>query len=117
MVDGIQVEQVILNLLRNGVEAIAEAGRDNGALHIATALAATGEVQVMVHDTGNGIAPSVRDRLFEPFFTTKRDGLGMGLSISRSIIEAHGGHLEALASRDGGATLQFTLPPCDPDAQ
>ena len=117
MVDGIQVEQVILNLLRNGVDAIAEAGRDNGALHIATALGATGEVQVMVHDTGNGIPPSVRERLCEPFFTTKRDGLGMGLAISRSIIEAHGGHLDAMASRDGGATLRFTLPPFDPDPQ
>jgi two-component system, cell cycle sensor histidine kinase and response regulator CckA len=115
-VDGIQVEQVILNLLRNGVEAIAESGNGHGELHIGTALAATGDVQVMVHDTGGGIPPGVRERLFEPFFTTKRDGLGMGLSISRSIIEAHGGQLDALTNSEGGATLQFTLPPFQPDA-
>ncbi len=114
-VDGTQVQQVILNLLRNGVEAIVEAGHGHGEVHLGTALAATGDVQVMVHDTGGGIPPNVRTRLFEPFFTTKRGGLGMGLAISRSIIEAHGGHLDALTNSQDGATVQFTLPPFRPD--
>ncbi len=109
-VDGIQVEQVILNLLRNGVDAIAEAGHDSGELIIKTAIGMAGAVEVTVHDTGSGIPPGVRERLFEPFFTTKRDGLGMGLSISRSIIEAHGGRLWAHAE-DRGTTFTFNLPP------
>jgi len=113
--DGIQVEQVLINLLRNGVEAIAHAERRRGELHIGTGLSATGEVQVLVHDTGRGIPPSIRERLFEPFFTTKRDGLGMALSISRSIIVAHGGHLEVLTNSHDGATVRFTLPRFQPD--
>jgi len=108
--DAIQIEQVILNLLRNGVEAIDAAGPGRHELMIETSRGASGEVEVTVHDSGGGIPPAVWERLFEPFFTTKRDGLGMGLSISRSIVEAHGGHLFAPISSDAGATFRFNLP-------
>jgi signal transduction histidine kinase len=67
-------------------------------------------VSVMVRDSGPGISPQSRDRLFENFFTTKAGGMGMGLSISRSIVTAHGGRLSATANTDHGATFQFTLP-------
>ena len=101
---------MILNLLRNGVEAIVESGDGQHALYIETSRDKAGQVEVTVRDTGNGIAPEILARLFEPFFTTKRDGLGMGLSISRSIIEAHDGTLNAPASVGRGATFRFTLP-------
>ena len=115
-VDAIQVQQVILNLLRNGVEAVAEAEPGSPQVIIESGLGASGQVEVTVHDTGHGIPPPVMERVFEPFFTTKRDGLGMGLSISRSIIEAHDGRLFAPATTDPGATFRFTLPPFRPDA-
>lgn len=110
-VDAIQVEQVILNLLRNGVEAIGEAGDWAHALTIESRLDAKGQIEVTVADTGCGIPPLIVDRVFEPFFTTKRDGLGMGLSISRSIIEAHEGSLLAPTTSERGAIFGFTLPP------
>ena len=109
-VDAIQVEQVILNLLRNGVEAIVESDGSQHSLFIETSRDHAGRVEVTVRDTGSGIAPEITGRLFEPFFTTKRDGLGMGLSISRSIIEAHEGTLHAPATGGRGATFRFTLP-------
>jgi two-component system sensor kinase FixL len=68
------------------------------------------EVRVAIHDTGKGVPTDHRQRIFEPFFTTKRDGMGMGLAISRSIVEAHGGRIWATPNRDGGETFQFTLP-------
>jgi PAS domain S-box-containing protein len=116
LVDPIQVEQVILNLLRNGVEAIAAAGRGRDELAIDSALNAEGQVEVTVYDTGHGIPGPVLERLFEPFFTTKREGMGMGLSISRSIIEAHGGNLCAPETSKRGTTFRFTLPAAHDDA-
>jgi two-component system sensor kinase FixL len=68
------------------------------------------EVRVSIHDTGKGVPAEHRQRIFEPFFTTKREGMGMGLAISRSIVEAHGGRIWATPNRAGGETLQFTLP-------
>ena len=114
-VDGIQVEQVILNLLRNGVDAIGETGRGGDHLSVETSLSAAGDVEVTVHDTGVGLPPGTTEQLFEPFFTTKKNGLGMGLSISRSIIEAHGGRLGALSRGERGATFRFNLPPSPPN--
>ncbi len=108
-VDAIQIEQVILNLLRNGVEAIDAAAHGGDELTIITRHGRAGEVAVTVNDTGSGIALELRERLLEPFFTTKRTGLGMGLSISRSIIEAHVGTLSAPRNRGRGATVTFTL--------
>ena len=106
--DAIQVEQVIVNLVRNGLEAMSDdgAGRE---LTVVTS-AGEGEVEVRVHDSGGGVPAIARERLFEPFFTTKAEGLGMGLSISRSIVEAHGGRLWVEPFEGSGATFAFTLP-------
>jgi signal transduction histidine kinase len=109
-VDRIQVEQVILNLVRNGFEAMEAPARGLRELSIRTSTTAHGEVEISVSDTGAGLPEGVAARVFDPFFTTKPDGLGLGLAISRSIIEAHGGRL--WTSNGGpGATFHFTLPP------
>ncbi|HSP98946.1 MAG TPA: PAS domain S-box protein [Candidatus Dormibacteraeota bacterium] len=107
--DAIQIEQVIVNLLRNGLEAIADSGGGRGELTVTTRGGA-GEVEVRVHDSGGGVPAAARERLFEPFFTTKPEGLGMGLSISRSIVEAHGGRIWVDPTDGTGATFSFTLP-------
>lgn len=106
-IDRSQLEQVLLNLVRNGAEAMGEAGGD---LTIVTKANGDGEVEVAVRDAGVGISAADAARMFEPFFTTKRDGLGIGLTLSRSIIEAHGGRLWATANPEGGTTFHFTLP-------
>lgn len=107
--DGTQIEQVMLNLMLNGVQAAALARARPREVVLATTVT-RGEIQVAVHDTGRGFAPSVRDRLFTPFVTTKAQGLGLGLVISRSIIESHGGRLWATSGDDAGTTVGFTLP-------
>jgi C4-dicarboxylate-specific signal transduction histidine kinase len=108
--DRVQLQQVMLNLIVNAVEAmsgISEAGRE---LLISTRKAETGGVRVAVRDSGPGLTPEALEHLFEPFYTTKPNGLGLGLSICRSIIEAHGGRLWASANVPRGAVFQFTLP-------
>ena len=109
-VDGIQVEQVILNLLRNGLDAMSEAPTGQHELLVQTRGQSESTVEVSVRDTGVGMSPATGERIFDPFFTTKVGGLGMGLSISRSIIEAHGGRLWATRNPDRGMTFSFTLP-------
>jgi two-component system sensor kinase FixL len=106
-VDRIQIQQVIVNLMRNAVEAMEACARRELTLE-----AAMGEdrVVVRVRDTGPGLAPEVAARLFQPFVTTKSQGMGVGLSICRSIIEGHGGKLTAAANPEGGVTFSFTLP-------
>jgi PAS domain S-box-containing protein len=108
--DRIQLQQVILNLTLNAVEAMS--GVDEGAreMRISTDREASNGVLVSVRDSGPGLAPPSVDRLFEAFYTTKPDGLGMGLAICRSIIEAHGGRLWATANEPRGAVFQFMLP-------
>ena len=108
--DRIQVEQVILNLLRNGLDAMSEAPPGPHELLVQTRGQSESTVEVSVRDTGVGISPATKERIFDPFFTTKIGGLGMGLSISRSIIEAHGGRLWATGNPDRGMTFSFTLP-------
>jgi len=105
--DRIQLQQVILNLIINAVQAMSEGTRE---LRIGTGTDASGGVLVAVQDSGPGLPPENFDRLFEAFYTTKPDGLGMGLSICRSIIEAHEGRLWATADVSRGAIFQFTLP-------
>jgi two-component system sensor kinase FixL len=109
MVDKIQVQQVILNLMRNAIEAMQEAGGERKELRISTAAIDQEMVEVTVTDTGPGIAPDIMARLFQPFVTSKRHGMGVGLSISRTIIEAHGGALTAESAAGEGTVFRMTL--------
>jgi two-component system sensor histidine kinase TtrS len=107
--DPIQLEQVVVNLLANGIDALEKSGSDR-RLTVQTRLTLAGEVEVLVVDNGSGFSAECEHRIFEPFFTTKTHGLGMGLAISRSMIEAHGGRLQARRNEHAGATFLFTLP-------
>ena len=107
--DRVQLQQVFLNLVLNGIAAIDE-GNAAGDLTIKSQRNADGHVLISVSDTGIGLPPDRADKVFDAFFTTKPRGTGMGLSISRSIIESHGGRLWAAENPDRGATFQFTLP-------
>lgn len=107
----IQAEKVLLNLLQNAGEAMHEAGWDNATVTVRTLVNAEGLVQATVEDTGPGLAPGMLERVFDPFFTTKPDGLGMGLALSRALIEAQGGRLWA-ESDAAGTRFSFTLPTC-----
>ena len=108
--DRIQVQQVLLNLLMNGIEAMRAITDRPRELLIRSQQYDTETVLVAVQDAGIGLDPQQMARLFDAFFTTKPEGMGLGLSISRTIIEAHGGHLWATPNADHGATMQFTLP-------
>jgi C4-dicarboxylate-specific signal transduction histidine kinase len=107
--DRVQVQQVMLNLIVNAIQSMSGVEDGNRELHISTASIEPEGVCVAVRDTGHGLRPESLPRLFEPFFTTKPDGLGMGLSICRSIIEAHGGRLWATSCEPRGALFQFTI--------
>jgi predicted ATPase/signal transduction histidine kinase len=107
--DRVQLQQVVLNLILNGVEAMNSVTDRPKVLAISSELIEPGAVQVAVEDTGTGLDPSTADRIFEPFFTTKSDGIGMGLSICRSIIDAHGGRLWATPRNPCGTVFRFTL--------
>jgi C4-dicarboxylate-specific signal transduction histidine kinase len=108
--DRVQLQQVIINLVMNGMEAMAAVSDRRRGLLIRSHQHAADQVIVMVQDSGVGIEPENVDRLFGSFFTTKPGGMGMGLSICRSIIEAHDGRLWASRNTGPGATFQFTLP-------
>ena len=108
LADRVQIEQVLVNLLRNGLDAMEAAERRE--LTVSSRVSAPGVLEIAVSDTGAGISADALTRLFDPFFTTKTAGLGVGLSISRGIVEAHGGQMWAENNADGGATFRFTLP-------
>jgi PAS domain S-box-containing protein len=108
-VDRVQIEQVVVNLLRNGVEAICHGECAIRELRVTTSVTAA-SVEVAVCDTGTGLLPEMADEVFAPFVSTKPNGLGMGLSISRSIVEAHGGRLWLTPNPEGGVCARFTLP-------
>jgi signal transduction histidine kinase len=108
--DRVQLQQVIINLVMNGAEAMQSVTDRPRELVIRSRQDETRQVLVGVTDCGVGISDENVDRLFNPFFTTKSSGMGMGLSICRSIMEAHGGRLWATANVPYGATFQFTLP-------
>jgi signal transduction histidine kinase len=108
--DRVQLYQVVLNLIVNGLEASVKKGLGERWLKVRTIRSSSGAIEMTVEDSGKGIAESELARVFEPFFTTKPDGLGMGLSISRSIVQAHGGRLWAENSADGGAMFRCVLP-------
>jgi C4-dicarboxylate-specific signal transduction histidine kinase len=108
--DRVQLQQVILNLVVNGLESMSEIPIGRRHLTIETDLLDDGLVALTVRDHGPGIAPELLGKIYEPFFSTKPDGLGMGLSICRSIAEAHGGRLRAANHPSGGAVFEFALP-------
>jgi two-component system, LuxR family, sensor kinase FixL len=108
LVDRVQIQQVLVNLFRNALEAMAQTPRRE--LAASNARAADDMVEVTVSDTGSGFDDDVKSNLFQTFFTTKEAGMGVGLSISRSIVEAHGGRMWAEVNESGGATFRFTLP-------
>jgi signal transduction histidine kinase len=108
--DRVQLQQVMLNLIVNAVEAMSGASERSRELVIGSEKDTSNGVLVTVRDSGPGLKPENFDHLFEPFYTTKSSGMGMGLSICRSIIEAHGGRLWATANVPRGAMFQFTLP-------
>ena len=112
--DRVQLQQVLLNLILNACEAMRST-RDR-RLTVAVKLAVKGQIQIAIRDCGTGIAPELIDRLFEPFVTTKPEGLGLGLSISRTIVAAHGGRVWAENNADGGATVHCILSAAAPDA-
>jgi two-component system sensor kinase FixL len=113
LADRVQIQQVLVNLFRNALEAMAQSLRRE--LVVANARAADDMIEVEVSDTGSGFQDDVIPNLFQTFFTTKDTGMGVGLSISRSIIEAHGGRMWAESNSSGGATFRFTLPAADED--
>jgi PAS domain S-box-containing protein len=108
--DRVQLQQVVLNLILNAVEAMSVVEAGSRELLISTEQSRAGDVLVSLRDSGPGIDPNQLDRVFQAFYTTKPSGVGMGLSISRSIVDAHGGRLWADANEPRGANFQFTLP-------
>ncbi len=112
-VDKIEVQQVLVNLMRNAAEAMQNSARRE--LTVSTNRESSDFVTVTVSDTGPGLSPEVAARLFQPFVTSKTDGMGMGLNICRTIVEAHGGRLWSDANPGGGAVFRFRLPTCRDD--
>jgi len=107
--DRVQLQQVVLNLILNAIEAMGSVEERQRMLSVVTEQRAA-DVLIAVHDSGPGIDPEHLQRVFEPFYTTKESGIGMGLSICRSIIDAHGGRLWVDADQPRGTVFQFTLP-------
>ncbi len=108
LVNKIQIQQVLLNLMRNSIEAMVAS--EKRELTVKTAREQRNVVEVAVYDRGPGLSKEVERRLYQPFVTTKAEGMGFGLSISKSIIEAHGGRLWATPNSGGGTIFRFTLP-------
>jgi signal transduction histidine kinase len=113
--DRVHLQQVLLNLILNGMDAMNATPKLERRLTVRASETKDGSLLVAVSDCGTGIALEEIVRIFEPFFTTKPDGMGMGLAISRTIIQAHGGEIRAANNALGGATFAFTLPRMDPE--
>jgi signal transduction histidine kinase len=105
--DRVQIQQVLMNLMLNGIEAMSDTG---GVLTVKSQLREHGQIEISVNDTGPGLPPGKADQIFDAFFTTKPQGSGMGLAISKSIVESHGGRIWANPEGGHGATFHFTLP-------
>jgi signal transduction histidine kinase len=109
-VDAIQLQQVVVNLLRNAIEAVLEQPAGMRRISVQIEQPGTDAVEISVIDTGHGLKAESVEQLFDTFFTTKPEGLGMGLSLSRRIVEAHGGELRARTNADRGMTFSILLP-------
>jgi signal transduction histidine kinase len=109
LADPVQIQQIILNLISNGIDAMEETTVENRKIIISTARTESGEVETTVADHGKGLPDEIAEQLFSPFFTTKSQGMGMGLTISRSIIVSHGGRLWFGPNPAGGTVFHFTL--------
>ena len=109
LIDKVQVQQVVMNLVRNAIEAMS--GSERRELVVSTYLTDDDMVEVSIADTGPGLPAEVQAQLFQPFVTTKQKGMGLGLSISRSIIDSHGGRMRGLPNPGGGTVFSFTLEP------
>lgn len=109
----IQIQQVLFNLFSNAIEAMDAVTDDDRLLRVGSTFRPSRDVLVSVTDSGPGLAPKDVNRIFDPFFTTKSQGMGMGLSICRSIVEAHEGRLSARAGAERGAVFEITLPAAD----
>jgi two-component system, LuxR family, sensor kinase FixL len=107
VVDKVQIQQVLLNLLRNAFEAME--GRDDRTVRVSAAPAGEGMIELRVEDNGPGLSQEIATRLFQPFVTSKRDGMGVGLSLCREIVESHGGNMWVDAGYDRGAAFCFTV--------
>jgi two-component system sensor kinase FixL len=107
LADRVQIQQVLLNLIRNAMDAMEES--ETRDLIVTIAEADDHQLRISVTDTGSGISPEIAEQLFQPFITTKREGMGVGLSISRAIIEAHGGRIWVEPNPVGGTIFHFTL--------
>jgi signal transduction histidine kinase len=114
--DAVQLQQVILNLVMNAIESIARSGAGQGTVALTARREGEEMLRVDVRDSGTGIEPSAMTRIFEAFYTSKPEGMGMGLAIAHSIVEAHGGRLWVSLNADAGATFHFTLPLAMPQA-
>jgi len=110
IVDRPQLEQVLINVIQNGIDALAQPGLAVRKLTISTAVEEGSQVTVSVQDSGQGIAPEIREKIFAPYFTTKPDGTGLGLAICQSIVEMHGGHLSVISEFEQGTLFQLRLP-------
>jgi two-component system, LuxR family, sensor kinase FixL len=107
--DRVQLQQVVLNLIQNAMEAMSVEQRSGRVIHVSCRAEDNGPVHVSVQDSGPGVRKGAEQTIFEPFYTTKSGGMGMGLSIVRSIVEAHGGSIRVRNHPSGGAIFEFTL--------
>jgi len=107
--DRVHLQQVMLNLLLNSLDALDESTDENRRIFIQASQIEDGMIQIVLSDNGTGIEPEKLPHLFEPFFTTKEDGMGIGLAISKAIVDAHGGKITAENSPRGGTVVRFTL--------
>ena len=110
LVDRVQIQQVILNLMINGMDAVGDSAPEEKRVVLVARSNGPGEIAIRVEDWGVGLPPELCDRIFEPFFSTKPNGIGMGLSITRSIVEAHNGRIHACSRPGGGTAVEFTIP-------